>query len=152
MPKCPPPRDQAPPCLPKLTRHNSDKRIPQKQTTSQDEATPTSVARGIRGAPPGEEAKGLTHEDVGRSNENDGEQMAAPAEGKIAAAVDNKPGATGAQEGLESDLDRKKAEQAPAREEIKEQKKKEVDVAGILGQRGGPANPVDNENNGNYPN
>lgn len=78
--------------------------------------------------------------------------MAAPGEGEIASAVHEKPGATGAQEGLESDLDRKKAEQAPAREAIKEQKKEEVDVGGILGQRGGPANPVDNANGGNYPN
>lgn len=75
--------------------------------------------------------------------------MAAPAESKIAAAVEEKPGATGAQQGLESDLDRKKAEQAPAREAIDQQKKEEVDVAGVLGQRGGPANPVGKDN---YPN
>lgn len=91
----------------------------------------------------------MTDEDVGRHNENDGEQMAAPAESKIAAAVEEKPGATGAQQGLESDLDRKKAEQAPAREAIDRQKKEEVDVAGVLGQRGGPANPVGKDN---YPN
>lgn len=126
-----------------------DKRVPSEQNTSQADATPTSVARGIRGAPPGEEAKGRTEEDVGRHNENDGEQMAAPAESKIADAVENKPGATGGQEGLESDLDRKKAEQAPQREEIKEKKAQEVDVAGVLGQRGGPANPVGKDN---YPN
>lgn len=75
--------------------------------------------------------------------------MAAPAESKIAEAVEEKPGATGAQQGLESELDRKKAEQAPAREEVKQQKKEEVDVAGVLGQRGGPANPVDKDG---YPN
>jgi len=73
----------------------------------------------------------------------------APAESKIADAVEQKPGASGEQPGLESDLDRKKAEQAPAREEIKRQKKEEVDVAGVLGQRGGPANPVDQDG---YPN
>ena len=75
--------------------------------------------------------------------------MAAPGEGKIAKAVHDKPGATGEQEGLETDLDRKKAEQAPLRAKIDEEKKKEVDVAGVLGQTGGPANPVDK---GNYPN
>lgn len=75
--------------------------------------------------------------------------MAAPGEGKIASAVDEKPGATGAQPGLESDLDRKKAEQAPLREQKKEERKHDVDVAGVLGQTGGPANPVDKDN---YPN
>lgn len=75
--------------------------------------------------------------------------MAAPGEGKVAAAVDNKPGASGQQPDLASDLDRKKEEQAEAREEIKAQKKEDVDVAGVLGQRGGPANPVGKDN---YPN
>lgn len=75
--------------------------------------------------------------------------MAAPGEGKIHDAVMEKPGASGQQEGLESDLERKKAEQAPAREKIEQQKQEEVDVAGVLGQRGGPANPVDKEG---YPN
>lgn len=44
---------------------------------------------------------------------------------------------------------RKKAEQAPLREAIKEQRAHDVDVGGVLGQRGGPANPVDKNN---YPN
>jgi hypothetical protein len=92
---------------------------------------------------------GRTEEDVGRHNENEGEQMAAPAESKIADAVEEKPGASGAQQGLETDLDRKKAEQAPAREQIKEERRENVDVGGILGQRGGPANPVDKDG---YPN
>ena len=46
-------------------------------------------------------------------------------------------------------MSRKKAEQAPAREAIEAEKQKEVDVGGVLGQRGGPANPVDKDN---YPN
>lgn len=75
--------------------------------------------------------------------------MAAPGEGKIHEAVQEKPGASGKQPGLESDIEKKKAEQAPAREAIEAQKQKEVDVAGVLGQRGGPANPVDK---GGYPN
>lgn len=75
--------------------------------------------------------------------------MAAPAESKIRNAVMEKPGATGTQKGMETDLDRKKKEQAPAREAIEAEKQKEVDVGGVLGQRGGPANPVDK---GGYPN
>ena len=63
--------------------------------------------------------------------------------------MEEKPGADGAQPGLETDLERKKAEQAPAREAIEAEKQKEVDVGGVLGQRGGPANPVDKDN---YPN
>jgi len=114
-----------------------------------EEATPTSVAYGIRGAPPGEEAKGFTQEDYGKHTELDAAQMAAPGEGKIYEAVEEKPGADGAQPGLETDLERKKAEQAPAREAIEAEKQKEVDVGGVLGQRGGPANPVDKDN---YPN
>ncbi|KAI5202220.1 hypothetical protein AUEXF2481DRAFT_7716 [Aureobasidium subglaciale EXF-2481] len=126
-----------------------EKRVPSEQAHDQSEATPTSVARGIRGAPPGEEVKGETHESVGRNKELDGEQMAAPGEGKVADVVDRKPGATGAAPDLASDLDRKKEEQQEAREEIEEQKKEEVDVAGVLSNRGGPANPVDK---GGYPN
>jgi hypothetical protein len=41
---------------------------------------------------------------------------------------------------------RKKAEQAPYREAVKEGREQNVDVGGILGQRGGPANPVDKNN------
>jgi len=121
----------------------TDQRIPQEQSTSIDDAVPSSLGRGIQGAPPGEEAKGSTEGDEGRHTELDAEQMAAPGEGKVANAVDRKPGASGEQQGLESDLDRKKAEQAPARENIKEQRDNNVDVAGVLGQRGGPAEPTE---------
>ncbi|KAJ9646560.1 hypothetical protein H2199_002609 [Coniosporium tulheliwenetii] len=95
------------------------------------------------------EAEGKTHEDMGRHKELDGQQMAMPGEGRVADAVEEKKGASGKQEDFVSDLDRKKAEQAPAREAMKAQRKEEVDVGGILGQRGGPANPVDKNN---YPN
>ncbi|KAF2226607.1 hypothetical protein BDZ85DRAFT_230095 [Elsinoe ampelina] len=126
-----------------------DKRT-DNDTAPIEEATFSSLGQGVR-APnaPGEEAQGKTHEDVGRHNELEAEQMAAPGEGKIAKAVDEKPGASGAQPGFESDLDRKKAEQAELRSQVKEERKQEVDVGGVLGQRGGPANPVDK---GNYPN
>lgn len=119
-----------------------DQIIPQKQSQGIEDATPSSLGRGIHGAPPGEEAKGLTEEDVGRNQELDAEQMAAPGEGKVASAVDRKPGASGAEPGLETDLDRKKAEQAPLREGIKEEKEKKVDVGGVLGQRSAPADPT----------
>lgn len=44
---------------------------------------------------------------------------------------------------------RKKAEQAPLREAAKEERAHNVDVGGVLGQTGGPANPVGKDN---YPN
>lgn len=110
---------------------------------------PTSVAYGVRGAPPGEETKGYTQESMGREQELDADQMAAPGESKIRDAVMSKPGASGGQPGMETDLDRKKREQAPMREKVEQEKQENMDVGGILGQRGGPANPVDK---GNYPN
>ncbi|KAL6914497.1 hypothetical protein FSST1_012257 [Fusarium sambucinum] len=70
----------------------------------------------------------------------DAEQLATLAEGKVADAV--KKTSTRDQtrkddikiEDYASDLDRKKAEQAEAREEIKSQRKEGVDVDGSLGQ------------------
>ncbi|CEI70166.1 hypothetical protein FVEN_g12173 [Fusarium venenatum] len=70
----------------------------------------------------------------------DAEQLATLAEGKVADAV--KKTSTRDQprkddikiEDYTSDLDRKKAEQAEAREEIKSQRKEGVDVDGSLGQ------------------
>lgn len=102
----------------------------------------------MHGAPPGEEVHGHTQESLD-SQELTAAQMGAPGEDKVASAVDRKPGASGAEQNFASDLDKKKAEQAPARQAEKEKKEHEVDVGGILGQRGGPANPVDK--NG-YPN
>ncbi|KAK5117677.1 hypothetical protein LTR62_005100 [Meristemomyces frigidus] len=128
----------------------TDKRAPvPAQQNSYDQATPSALGAGITGAPPGEEAKGLTEEDVGRHKENDGDALAVYSEDKIAAANEEKSGASGAQPGLESDLDRKKEEQREAREEVQSKENKEFDVGGVLGQRGGPANPVDK---GGYPN
>lgn len=75
--------------------------------------------------------------------------MGAPGEGKVRNAVQNKPGASGTQPGMEIDIEKKKREQAPARQKVQEEEKKNLDVGGILGQRGGPANPVDKNN---YPN
>jgi hypothetical protein len=114
-----------------------------------DEATPTSMARGVRGAGTGEDASTLTDQEQGKSQDVNAEQIAAPGEGRVADAQQKKPGAGGGEPGLETDLDRKKAEQAPLREKVQGEEKKNVDVAGVLGQRGGPANPVDKDN---YPN
>lgn len=49
-------------------------------------------------------------------------------------------------------MNRKKAEQAEAREAIKQSKGENTQVGGALGQQGGPANPVGNQSGGNYPN
>ena len=78
--------------------------------------------------------------------------MAAPGEGDVAAAVEgpgSKSGASGSQPDLAADIEKKKAEQAPKREAIKEHREHNFDVAAVLGQRRGPANPVGKDN---YPN
>ena len=66
--------------------------------------------------------------------------MRAPGEGEVYEQQFNKSG-FGEQQDLASDLDRKKAEQAEMRKEVKEQRDQDVDVGGVLGQRGGPAVP-----------
>ncbi|KAF9699790.1 hypothetical protein EKO04_002208 [Ascochyta lentis] len=131
-----------------------DQRIPQKQASDAagDRNAKFEEGAGVHGAPAGEEAKGLTHEDVGRHNELDGQQMAAPGEGKVAAAVaqgGKGMGGGGSEPDLASDLDRKKAEQAEAREAVKQDRAGGVAAGGAAGQTGGPANPVDQ---GGYPN
>lgn len=85
-----------------------DQRIPTKQA-DESQATASSLGRGIHGAPAGEESKGMSEEDVGRHQELDGQQMAAPGEGEIYEAVagkDGKSGATGNEPDLAADLDR----------------------------------------------
>lgn len=82
--------------------------VPQQQ--SQGEGKPSSLGQGIHGAPAGEESKGLTHEDVGRHNELDAAQMAAPGEGRVADAVSGRNGVnlggSGQEPDMASDLDR----------------------------------------------
>ncbi|KAI0117809.1 hypothetical protein GGR51DRAFT_500223 [Nemania sp. FL0031] len=87
------------------------------------DAVPSSLGRGIHGAPAGEGRFGRTLEGAGRQGELEGEKMRAPAEGQVADAVDRKPGGTGSQPDLASDLDRKKREQAEARNAIKEERR-----------------------------
>lgn len=81
-------------------------RIPDSQSSGLQDATPSSLAYGMRGAGPGEEATGRTAEQMGRHQELEGEQMRAPGEGNVADVVHRKPGAGGAQPDLASDLDR----------------------------------------------
>jgi hypothetical protein len=87
-----------------------DKRVPSDQASASSGLDNAKApAGGIHGAPPGEEAKGLTEEDVGRHKELDGEQMAAPGEGRVADAVakgGEGMGGGGAEPDLASDLDR----------------------------------------------
>ncbi|KAI0134780.1 hypothetical protein BJ170DRAFT_611250 [Xylariales sp. AK1849] len=97
-----------------------EKRLPVSQASGLEDAMPSSLGYGTRGAPAGEEKYGKTAEQVGRNRELDGEQMRAPGEGDVADAVRRKPGASGSQPDLASDLDRKKAEQESKREAIKE--------------------------------
>ncbi|KAH7408301.1 hypothetical protein DE146DRAFT_752437 [Phaeosphaeria sp. MPI-PUGE-AT-0046c] len=129
-----------------------DQRIPTKQASdSQGLANAKAPGGGTHGAPAGEEAKGLTEEDVGRHKELDGAQMAAPGEGEVADAVargGKGMGGGGAERDMASDLDRKKAEQAEARNAIKQEKAGNFAAAGAADQSG-PANPVDK---GGYPN
>jgi hypothetical protein len=67
--------------------------------------------------------------------------MGGPGEGKFADAVERKPGASGAQPGLESDLDRKRAEQEEARQKAHGRDHvvpgagEKVDVGKVLGER-----------------
>lgn len=106
---------------------------------------PTSLARGVHGTAAEEAGADNAASEV-EGGQDDQEQMAAPGEGAVADAVVDgrgKSGAAGAGGlGTEEDLGRKKAEQAPLREAITQERKHDVDVGGVLGQRGGPANPV----------
>ncbi|KAL9055844.1 MAG: hypothetical protein Q9162_003270 [Coniocarpon cinnabarinum] len=128
---------------------SGEHRVPTQQSAGFADATPSSLGYGVHGAPPGEEARGLTEEDVGKHQEFEGEQMRAPGEKDTYNVVQQKPGASGSAPDLASDLDRKKAEQAPLREAVTHERERKVDVAGVLSNRGGPANPVDKNN---YPN
>jgi len=86
-----------------------DQRIPREQVT-QGEGTAKAPGGGVHGAPAGEESKGLTHEDVGRHKELDGEQMAMPGEGRVAEAVSRNDqfgmGGGGEQPDFAANLDR----------------------------------------------
>jgi len=100
-------------------------------STHGGEPTSSSLGYGVR------DASGDQGGTFGTPN-TDADQMRAAGEGEIAKAQYNKMG-FGEQHDLASDLDRKMAEQAGAREKIKEQRKAGVDIGGALGGIGGPA-------------
>lgn len=83
-----------------------EKRLPGSQSSGVQDAQPSALGAGVRGAPPGEESQGKSTEQIGRHRELEGEQMRAPGEGDVAAAVEGKHGATGAEPDLANDLDR----------------------------------------------
>lgn len=110
------------------TRNAGDIAVP---STHDQGAQASSLGRGVRDAS-GDRPTGEI------PNELDGEQMRASGEGEVMQKQFEKSG-FGEQEDLASGLDQKKAEQAGAREEIKSQRKEDVDVGGALGGRTGPA-------------
>ncbi|KAI1145553.1 hypothetical protein F4825DRAFT_473848 [Nemania diffusa] len=106
--------------------HPVARRFSGNHSLSIGDAVPSSLGWGIHGgsgAPAGKERFGQTEKDTGRHRELEGEQMRPPGEGRVADALDNRSGATGSQPDLASDLDRKKREQAKARNSIKEARK-----------------------------
>lgn len=83
-----------------------DQRIPTQQSSGIEQATASSLGRGVHGAPPGEEVYGETSSRDIQSRELDGQQMRASGEGDVANIVGSKPGATGGQDDMASELDR----------------------------------------------
>lgn len=79
------------------------RRDPGNQSLGIGDAVPSSLGRGARGE---EEHSRPTQSETGLGNEIEGDTMRAPAEGRVADAVDRKPGASGSQPDLASDLDR----------------------------------------------
>jgi len=86
--------------------HPVVQRGPSDSTQSIQDAVPKAPGHGTHGAPAGEEQFGRTREDVGRHQELEGDKMHMPGEGRVADAVERKPGASGSQPDLASDLDR----------------------------------------------
>ncbi|MCJ1352313.1 MAG: hypothetical protein MMC33_002297 [Icmadophila ericetorum] len=107
----------------------TDQRIP---STHDQEATPSSLGYGSR------DSSGDKEDSQPPASELEGEQIHPANEGEVYAMQSRKTG-FGEQEDLSSDLDRKKAEQAGAREELKRERAEDVDVGGALGGRTGPA-------------
>ncbi|KAK0647052.1 hypothetical protein B0T16DRAFT_327848 [Cercophora newfieldiana] len=122
---------------------------------------PSALARGIHGTDPrdyhtvgggGDSEGGRGHPLRQNENVDAEEQMAPEAEGKVADAVRRKSGTQQGQgqgpewhgrgrgevtlEGDEADLERKKAQQSWARDEVKEARREGKDVDGGLGSSG----------------
>ncbi|PSS05335.1 hypothetical protein BD289DRAFT_449183 [Coniella lustricola] len=123
---------------------------PARYTASADSqgGVPTSRGLGVRGGEPvdAQEAAATSRgtDDAQPQNPNvDAEQLATLAEGKVAHAVERKsgtqqaPGAGPAEApDFASDLDRKKAEQAEAREQIKSARQGGADLGDGAGRLG----------------
>lgn len=83
------------------------RRVAGNQSLDIADAAPSSLGRGSRGAAAGEGQFRLAQgEETGLGDALEGDTMRAPAEGRVADAVDRKPGASGSQPDLASDLDR----------------------------------------------
>lgn len=81
-------------------------RDPGNQNLDIRDAAPSSLGRGIRGEE--RRARHTTQEEGGNAlgDAPESDAMRVPTEGKVADAVDRKPGASGSQPDLASDLDR----------------------------------------------
>jgi hypothetical protein len=78
-----------------------EKRGPHDQSTSSDDAQPAPLAKGVHGGHPSGD-----HVTGGETVETSAPKMAPAGEGRVAEAEKEKPGATGAQPDLASDIDR----------------------------------------------
>ncbi|KAH6692506.1 hypothetical protein F5X68DRAFT_188170 [Plectosphaerella plurivora] len=130
--------------------------VPATQGNGIQDATSTSLGYGVQSSGPVDDTeakntKWVSREDAHSGPENpnvDAEQLATLAEGKVADAVDRKsgtqraPGQTVVEDHYTGDLERKKQEQAEARQEIKQRRQAGVDVDGSLG--GGRVGTEDN--------
>ncbi|KAK3339953.1 hypothetical protein B0T25DRAFT_636346 [Lasiosphaeria hispida] len=108
---------------------------------------PNPLARGIHGADPRDyqtTSSNSHRHPLQQSETAEAEQMAPPGEGEVARAVERKSGVQHPHgrmrgevtlEGDEADLERKKAQQSWAREEVKSARRVGVDVDGGLGGR-----------------
>jgi len=85
-----------------------ERRVPTEQTSSLDDATPSSLAQGVREATTGDRVVIMPNTDDQGQNELDADQMAPPGEGKVYdAVVGQSSGRSGEQPDLASDIDRR---------------------------------------------
>lgn len=113
---------------PSYERRGPNDTIGGRESSSQNEATPSSLGYGAQ------DSSGDAGDSMGGPVSNqEGEQMAAAGDGDIAVAQEHKHG-FGEQKSLTSDLDRKKAEQADIKDERRSgEGSGGVDVQGALG-------------------
>ncbi|KAI1877667.1 hypothetical protein JX265_003675 [Neoarthrinium moseri] len=82
-----------------------EERKPTSAASAGQDATASSLGRGVHGGGPGEETQGRTQGQLDR-RELEGEQVRPPGEGDVAGAVERKSGAGGAQPDFAGDLHR----------------------------------------------